>query len=180
MTGTPLNKQFIYPGNNCFGCGPDNAEGLQIEIHRDGDSKDRLVGIYRPRPSAAGFPGIVHGGAQFAALDCMAGWSVFILRNDSLKGMPLTTTATMRFKKGARVTDALTLHAEVAREAEGKSPFLVKTSIRDPQGEVLSEADYEYVLVPQEKCPHPDHRGQRVAGIAQLPDHYIRHFGSVA
>ena len=173
MTGTPLNKQFIYPGNQCFGCGPDNAEGLRIEIHRDGDRTDRLVGIYRPRATAAGFPGIVHGGAQFTALDCMAGWAAFILRNDPLKGMPLTTTATMRFKKGARVADDLRLYAEIAREAEGKAPFLIKTGIVGPDGEVLSEADYEYVLVPQDKF-------KRVAGIDQLPDHYVRHFGAVA
>lgn len=173
MTGTALNEQFIYPGNQCFGCGPDNAEGLRIEIHRDGERTDRLVGIYRPRATAAGFPGIVHGGAQFTVLDCMAGWAAFILRNDTLKGMPLTTTATMRFKKGARVGDELRLYAEIAREAEGKTPFLIKTGIVGPDGESLSECDYEYVLVPQDKF-------KRVAGIAELPNHYVRHFGAVA
>lgn len=118
MSGTPLNRQFIYPGNHCFGCGPDNPEGLRIEIHRDGDRTDRLVGLYRPRPTAAGFPGIV-------------------------------------------------------READGKVPFLIKTGITAPDGEVLSEADYEYVRVPQDKF-------KRVAGLEQLPDHYIRHSGSAA
>lgn len=151
MTGTALNRQFIYPGNMCFGCGPDNPEGLRIEIHRDGE-----------------------------ALDGMAGWVVFILHNDVVKGMPPTTQATMRFKKAARVSDELTLHAEVAREADGRTPFLVKAAIRDPQGEVPSEAEYEYVLVPHGKCPHPDHRGKRAAGIDALPDHYLRHFGAVA
>jgi acyl-coenzyme A thioesterase PaaI-like protein len=173
MTGTPLNKQFIYPGNMCFGCGPDNPEGLRIAIYRDGERTDRLVGTYRPRATAAGFPGIVHGGAQFTALDCMAGWAAFILRNDALKGMPLTTTATMRFKRGARVETELRLYAEIARESDGRAPFLIKTGIVDSAGEVLSEADYEYMLVPQDKF-------KRVAGIEELPDHYVRHFGSVA
>lgn len=161
MTGTPLNRQYIYPGNDCFGCGPDNPQGLRIEIHRDGDRTDRLVGVFRPRPTAAGFPGVAHGGAQFAALDCM----------------PLTTTAAMRFEKAARVAEELALSAEIVKEAEGKAPFTVKTAIRDAKGEILSEADFDYVLVPQGKCPPPDHRGQHVAGLDRLPQHYVRHFG---
>jgi acyl-coenzyme A thioesterase PaaI-like protein len=170
MTGTPLNRQFIYPGNDCFGCGPDNAEGLRIEIFRDGDRTDRLVGVYRPRATNAGFPGIAHGGAQFTVLDCMAGWSVFMLRNDVIKGMPLTTTATMRFKKAARVGEELSLSAEIVKEADGKSPFAIKAAIRDTKGDVLSEADFDYVLVPQAKFQH-------VAGLDRLPEHYLRHFG---
>jgi acyl-coenzyme A thioesterase PaaI-like protein len=166
----PLNRQYIYPGNDCFGCGPDNQEGLRIEIYRDGERTDRLVGVYRPRATGAGFPGIAHGGAQFAALDCMAGWTVFVLRNDVIKGMPLTTSSTMRFKKPARIGEELSLSAEVAREAEGKAPFLIKTAIRDARGDILSEADFEYVLVPHEKF-------ERIAGIDQLPAHYHRHFG---
>lgn len=173
MTGTALNKQFIYPGNQCFGCGPDDAEGLRTEIFRDEARSHRLVGVYRPRATAAGFPGIVQGGVQFAALDCMAGWALIALRNDAVKDMPLTTSATMRFKKAARVGDELSLSAEIAREAEGKAPFLVRAAIREPHGEVLSECDYEYVLVSHEKFT-------RVAGIDRVPDHYLRHFGVVS
>jgi acyl-coenzyme A thioesterase PaaI-like protein len=165
----PLNRQFIYPGNTCFGCGPDNPEGLRIEIHRDGERTDRLVGLYRPRATAAGFPGIAHGGVQFTALDCMAGWVMFVLRNAE-GGMPLTTSAAIRFRKAARADRDLALSAEVVRERSGADPFLVHCEIRSAEGEILSEADYGYVLVPREKF-------QRVAGIERLPDHYLRHFG---
>lgn len=94
----PLNHHVIYPGNACFGCGPNNPEGLRIEIHRDYGRTDRLLGFYRPRETASGFPGIAHGGVQFTALDCMAGWAVFVLRNPE-REMPLTTAATIRFRR---------------------------------------------------------------------------------
>ena len=59
-----LNEEFLK-GNTCFGCGPENPEGLQLRIYRDGERKDRLTGVYRPRETMAGFPHIVHGGLQF-------------------------------------------------------------------------------------------------------------------
>ena len=52
---TALNEELLK-GNLCFGCGPDNPEGLRIRIFRDGTRTDRLVGIYRPRETAGGFP----------------------------------------------------------------------------------------------------------------------------
>ena len=85
-------------------------------------------------------------------------------------GLTGSATATMRLEKAARVGDALALSADIVKEAEGKSPFTIKTAIRDASGEVLSEADFDYVLVPQAKFRH-------VAGLDRLPEHYVRHFG---
>ena len=42
-----LNEELLRP-NHCFGCGPDNPDGLHIHIHRDGDRTDRLVGTFHP------------------------------------------------------------------------------------------------------------------------------------
>ncbi|HKA42815.1 MAG TPA: PaaI family thioesterase [Burkholderiales bacterium] len=164
-----LNEELLK-GNTCFGCGPDNTEGLQIRIFRDGDRADRLVGVYRPRQTAGGFPQIVHGGLQFTVLDCMAGWAVFVLKNPG-KMMPLTKSASTRFYRPARLGTELALSAAVAREAASpRDPLLIHTEIRDPDGTLLTEIDFEYATLPLE-------RFMKAAGIAVMPDSYRRHFG---
>lgn len=167
-----LNEEML-PGNTCFGCGPANPEGLHIRIFRDGESPNRLVGRFVPRPTANGFPHIVHGGLQFTALDCMAGWVMLILRSPG-KSVPLTVSATMRFQRAAKLGEELLLSAEVVREAAApKDPLLIHTELRSGQGELYSQADFEYVLLAE-----PSFR--RVVGVDVMPDSYRRHFGDLA
>jgi len=166
-----LNEELLK-GNTCFGCGPDNPDGLRIRIFRDPDNANRLVGSYRPRATQTGFPEIVHGGLQFTALDCMAGWTVLILRQPG-KMMPLTKSATTRFLKPARVGGELALSSEVIREAGSpREPLLIRGAIRDAAGVVLTEIDFQYVLLSQE-------RFQKAVGLDAMPDSYRRHFGEL-
>jgi acyl-coenzyme A thioesterase PaaI-like protein len=169
---TPALNEELLKGNTCFGCGPDNPEGLRIRIFRDGARTDRLVGVYRPRETAGGFPHIVHGGLQFTALDCMAGWTVFILRSPG-KMIPLTKSASTRFHRPARLGTELSLSAEVARDAPSlREPLLIHTEIRDATGMLLTEIDFEYVMLPQE-------RFMKAVAIDVMPDSYRRHFGEL-
>ena len=166
-----LNEELLT-GNTCFGCGPDNPDGLRIRIFRDPANASRLTGVYRPRATQAGFPQIVHGGLQFTALDFMAGWTVFMLRNPG-KMMPLTKSATTRFLKPAVLGGDFALFAEVVREASSpREPMLIHADIRDGAGIVLTEIDFEYVVLPQEKF-------MKAVGLPTMPDSYRRHFGEV-
>lgn len=169
MPARALNEEFLV-GNTCFGCGLENPEGLQIRIYRDGERDDRLVGRYAPRPTHAGFPFIVHGGVQFTALDCMAGWMMFILRSPG-RMMPLTTSATMRFLRPVLTHEPLALEARVTRAgASPREPVLITAEVKNGAGEVLSSGEFEYVLLPVEKF-------LKAVGTAALPDTYVRHFG---
>ena len=58
-------------------------------------------------------------------------------------------------------------HAETPRD-----PILIHTEIRDADGTLLTEVDFEYVLLPQE-------RFMQAVGISAMPDSYRRHFGDV-
>lgn len=169
MSELALNEQFLR-GNTCLGCGLGNPEGLHIRIYRDSEKANRLVGTFEPRATQIGFPNIVHGGAQFTALDCMAGWVMFILRNPG-RSVPLTTTATMRFRKAAVLGEPLSLSAEVVREAATpRDPVSIRCELRSRAGDLLSEADFEYVMLPEEKF-------KKLVNVQQLPDGYRRHFG---
>ena len=164
-----LNEELLK-GNTCFGCGPDNPDGLRIRIFRDPNNASRLVGSYRPRATQGGFPQIVHGGLQFVALDCMAAWVVLILRQPGGM-MPITKSATTRFLAPARVGPELALSAEVIGEAASpREPMLIRSAIRDAAGVVLTEIDFEYVLLPQE-------RFLKAVGLSAMPEHFRRHFG---
>ncbi len=166
-----LNEELLK-GNTCFGCGPENPDGLRIRIFRDPGNASRLVGTYRPRETQIGFPQIVHGGLQFTALDCMAGWAVFILRQPG-RMMPLTKSATTRFLKPACLGAEVGLSAEVMREAASpREPLLIRGAIRDAAGVVLTEIDFEYILLPQE-------RFMKMVGLDAMPDSYRRHFGEL-
>jgi acyl-coenzyme A thioesterase PaaI-like protein len=164
-----LNEQFL-PGNTCFGCGLDNPEGMRIRIYRDGDSDTALAGTFDPRATMGGFPQIVHGGLQFTALDCMAGWCALMLRGKHRPLMPLTKNASMRFLRPARLGAQLSLRARIVGEAAApKDPIRIQTSIVDAEGNALSEADFDYVLLPED-------RFKKAVGIDALPDSYARHF----
>lgn len=166
-----LNEELLK-GNTCFGCGPDNPDGLRIRIFRDSGNASRLIGTYRPRATQTGFPQIVHGGLQFTALDCMAAWTVLILRQPG-KLMPLTKSATTRFLAPACVGPELALSAEIIGEAASpREPLLIRCAIRDTAGVVLTEVDFEYVLLPQE-------RFLKAVGLDTMPDTYRRHFGEL-
>jgi len=171
MNGIALNEQYLV-GNTCFGCGLANEQGLQIRIFRDGEHTDRLVGVYRPRDTQLGFPPIVHGGVQFAALDCMAAWIVFALVGQ-WKFIPLTKSATMRYARPALVSEELALSARITKPAPTpRDPLVIGTELRNTRGELLSDAEFEYVMLP------PD-RFKKAVAIDRLPDTYRRHFGEI-
>lgn len=164
----PLNA--LLSGNRCFGCGLDNPDGMRIHIHRDSQSDRRLVGRYLPRSVHVGFPEIVHGGLQFTALDCMAGWATLTLRAPPWS-MPLTTSASMKFIRPASVTsDELVLDAEIVKEpAAARDPIGIRATLRTAHGDLLSEAMFEYVALPAEKFA-------KAVGIQEIPEHYRRYF----
>lgn len=163
-----LNEEFL-PGNTCFGCGPDNPDGLHIKIFRDPVHADRLIGSFTAREELTGFPHIVHGGVQFTALDCMAGWSALMLRAPE-RHMPLTTSASMSFRRPVTVGTELRLMAEIVGETKNGG-WAIASSIADATG-VLSSADFEYVAVPVEKF-------QAITGTTELPHTYQHHFGDL-
>lgn len=171
LMAAALNEELLK-GNTCFGCGPDNPDGLRIRIFRDPGNASRLVGTYQPRAAQTGFPQIVHGGLQFTALDCMAAWTVLILRQPG-KMMPITRSAATRFLTPATLGTELALSSEVIREAASpREPLLIRGAIRDPAGVVLTEIDFEYLLLPQE-------RFMKAVGLKAMPDSYRRHFGEL-
>ena len=60
--------QDLIPDNHCFGCGPDNPDGMQIKSFWDGEVS---VCEYMPRPEqCAGPTQYLYGGTIASLIDC--------------------------------------------------------------------------------------------------------------
>ena len=60
------------PANECFVCGPDNPIGLHLVFRLEDGA---CVSEFTPGPNHVGYPGVVHGGMIYSALDdVMANW----------------------------------------------------------------------------------------------------------
>ena len=58
MAGKCVQHEYA-PNSICFGCGPANKAGLQIQSHRIDNG---LVMEYLPNETHQAFPGMVNGG----------------------------------------------------------------------------------------------------------------------
>ena len=67
-------------GYNCFGCSPDNKQGLRLNFEVDGDF---VVARWQPEPQFQGWNNTLHGGIQATLLDELASWLVFVKLNTS-------------------------------------------------------------------------------------------------
>ena len=93
-----LNLQKTYfPNSICYGCGPANADGLQLESLVDGD---KTIATWQAQAKHQAYPGIVNGGVIGTLLDChcniSAAW--FYQQHNQLERPPMTVTAQYEIK----------------------------------------------------------------------------------
>ena len=90
--GEKCVQQEYAPNSICFGCGPANKAGLQIESHRIDNG---LVMEYLPNETHQAFPGMINGGIIGTLLDCHGNWTAAIALMDEkqLAEPPCTVTA---------------------------------------------------------------------------------------
>lgn len=93
-----LNLQKTYfPDSICYGCGPANADGLQLESLVDGD---KTIATWQAQAKHQAYPGIVNGGVIGTLLDChcniSAAW--FYQQHNQLERPPMTVTAQYEIK----------------------------------------------------------------------------------
>jgi acyl-coenzyme A thioesterase PaaI-like protein len=68
------------PENPCFGCGPNNLAGLQLKFYSEGGTI-KAEKVFDERYSA--WPGQLHGGIAFAALECTCQWTFYTHKGHS-------------------------------------------------------------------------------------------------
>jgi acyl-coenzyme A thioesterase PaaI-like protein len=169
MTAKILNHDLL-PGNVCFGCGPDNPGGLHIEVRRDPDHEDRLVGALSPAEHMIGFPGITHGGVLYTAMDCLGAWTPAVLRRDT-GAFWILRSAAVTYHRPAKQGREVTLHGWIEKEAGPWDPIVVRTEARDPEGNLLADGTFKVV-------PLDADRFREVSGVEEIPANWLSYLNA--
>jgi uncharacterized protein (TIGR00369 family) len=126
---------------HCFVCGRENPYGLHLEFYDTAPGETTAeVTISEQFQS---YPGIVHGGILAAMLDEVTG-RVFMQENPNR--FLVTAKLDMRYRKPAPVGVLLTVQGHAVRDTGRVAQAIGE--IRDPEGNILVEAEAYYVEPP--------------------------------
>lgn len=168
MPSDVINRTIIED-NTCFGCGWSNPHGLHIELQKDPENPDRLVGILKPTEHMTGFYGITHGGIIYTAMDCMAAWVPRALRPDT-KAIWILRSATMTYHRPAKAGELLHLMGCIEKEGDQWDAVQVLTEARNEQGELLNEGHFKVIPLHAEKF-------KKVVGVKDPPPNWAAFLG---
>lgn len=160
----PVLNRVLLAENTCFGCGLENPAGLRIEVFRDPEGRDSLQARFTTTEAMAGFPGIVHGGAIFTALDCLSTWVSTLLGPNRTAAWVLRS-ASIFYHKPARAGEPLTLTGWIKEQGGAWDPLMVQTEARRADGSLCVEGQLKVVPLTAEKLAD-------IAEIGQLPDNW--------
>ena len=128
----------------CFGCGPSNTSGLNLEFRVTGAGVVECQ--YTVPAHLCGRPTVVHGGIQATLLDEVMGKAVQIGLPSELGGRRcVTASLALRYRKPAAIGQLLTARGEFLR-IEGPNVFVGGT-LFDNAGGVLTTAEARWRML---------------------------------
>jgi len=139
-------KKIINPYNStengkCFGCSPDNEQGLQMQFF---EQDEYIISEWDPKSHLSGFKNILHGGIQTTILDEIACWVVFV----KCQTAGVTTALNAKFKNSA-FTDKGKLTVRAKLISQERKFANIHAEIIGSDGKVCSEAEVQYMIFPQ-------------------------------
>jgi uncharacterized protein (TIGR00369 family) len=136
-----LNPYAKLEGYNCFGCAPENKEGLKLEFYEDGEE---IVTKWQPGHAFEGFHNVLHGGIQATLMDEIANWVVVTKTETS--GM--TVEMNTKFHKAVMIENEkpITIRAKLTEKDRKKAT--IHAQIFNFAGDLCSESNVVYFLFP--------------------------------
>jgi acyl-coenzyme A thioesterase PaaI-like protein len=126
--------------NACFVCGRENPAGLKLDFF---EVEGRVEATFTPRPEHQGWPGFVHGGILFAALDETIGRVGFTVDAYVMSGR-----IEIRYRQPAPIGAPLRLVGMLIRDRGRALELQGFAQLED--GTVVAEATGLYMRVPDE------------------------------
>jgi acyl-coenzyme A thioesterase PaaI-like protein len=85
------------PHLKCFGCGPENDQGLRIKSYPQGDE---VIAEWQAESHHEAYPGMLNGGIIGSLLDCHSNWTAawHLMNRNGLETPPCTVTAEYAIK----------------------------------------------------------------------------------
>ena len=138
------------PNSICFGCGPANNDGLQIDSYR---TEYGLTMTYKPEPHHHAFPGMVNGGIIGTLLDCHGNWTAAIAMMDARESdePPCTVTASysVQLRRPTPMGASLTVNSTVVELLDDRATIQMELLA---EGKVCARGEGLFVAV---KEGHP-------------------------
>ncbi len=133
------------PNGICFGCGPANAQGLQIKSRVEGDE---IVCDWTPSSHHEAFPGVVNGGILGALLDCHSNWTAAhrLMTERGLDAPPCTVTAEYAIQLRRPTPSNTTLHLSAKAVAVDGDKVTVEAKL-EANGKVCATCRGVFVAV---------------------------------
>ncbi len=148
-----LNPYVKIEGYNCFGCSPNNENGLRMNFVEDGDY---LTCEWEPRGFLQGYNNVLHGGIQATLLDEIASWFVQI----KLKTAGVTSNINIRLKRTVPTNEG-NLKIRAWLKEIRRNLVDVNVELINPDGKVGVFGVITYFTFPldvaKEKLRFPDH-----------------------
>src|SRR5512146_978268 len=132
-------KHHRIPKNHCFGCGPDNPEGLRLNFVLGQDGKS-FICRFRLSSRYVGPPGHAHGGIIATILDEAMG-KVNKLRHV----VAVTSSMEVRYLKVVPLGEPLVV--EGWEQRVGGREHINAAEIRNAAGEVLASSKGKFIAV---------------------------------
>jgi acyl-coenzyme A thioesterase PaaI-like protein len=112
MTTLSLQQQFAEK-SICFGCGPANEYGFQVNSFVVGN---KVIAHWKAKPYHNAFPNVLNGGVIGTLLDCHCNWAgAWYLMQDQLLTQP---PCTVTFEYTIKLLRPTPMDAEITLEAE--------------------------------------------------------------
>lgn len=143
--GTVLWQPLVGVDKECFGCGADNAHGLQMKFEMN-DSGTRLRSRLEMDKRFRGWSNLIHGGVLSTILDETMGWTVLCLT----KQFMLTKGMEVAFKKPVRIGMKITSTGYI-KEHLSKKKIVVVAEIRNEKDELCASSEGEFALFSKEQ-----------------------------
>jgi uncharacterized protein (TIGR00369 family) len=135
-----LKKITNVEGQACFGCGKNNAHGLQMQFLTD----DQRVYSFVTVPSTmTGWDKAVHGGIVSTILDEIMGWSVIYLQ----KKIGVTKTITIDFIKSINSDERLTVVGAI-QEVQSDRKIVATGEIYSREDVLCAKATGTFAAMP--------------------------------
>jgi uncharacterized protein (TIGR00369 family) len=150
-----IRNPFVpLEGYNCFGCSPNNPNGLHMTFSEEGDE---IVSFWEPHPDFQGFKDVLHGGIQATLMDEIASWVVYV----KLKTAGFTSRAEIKYLRTVFLSreGRLTLRAKCTGMRRNLADIEVR--LFDQGGTLCTDARFVYFTYNPEKARgtlyYPEH-----------------------
>ena len=138
------------PNSICFGCGPANAEGLQIKSY---PIENGLKMTFEPEEMHQAFPGMINGGIIGTLMDCHGNWTAAMAIMESRKETEPPCTVTARYSIKLRRPTPHGVPLEITSQVESLDGDRAEISMKlIANGELCAQGDGLFVAV---KEGHP-------------------------